>query len=94
MSCSISFKCVNATWHTLLWFNVIDTGTSSNFKIKHSNCEEIIKEYIFYQVGIIVLYSSFQQNNFILFFPPISAVKYTLMTMAEFTKITICQATA
>ena len=54
---------------------------------------EIMKEYIFYQVGVIVLYSSFQYNNFILFFPPISAFD-TLMKVAEFTKIAICQTEA
>ena len=42
-----------------------------------------MKEYIFYQVGVIVLYSSFQQNNFTLFLPPTTAFD-TLMTVAEF----------
>ena len=40
-----------------------------------------------------MLYSSFQQSNFILFFSPISAFD-TLMTVAEFIKIAICQAIA
>ena len=53
---------------------------------------EIMKEYIFYQVRIIVLYSSFQQNNFILFLSPILAFAI-LKTVTEFTKIAICQAT-
>ena len=38
MSCSISPKHVKANSHILLWFSVSDTGISSNFKIKHSNC--------------------------------------------------------
>ena len=40
----------------------------------------------FYRVGLMVLYSSYQQNNFNLFLPSISAFK-TLMTVVEFTKI-------
>ena len=47
-----------------------------------------MKEYIFYQVGAIMLY---QQLQFIC--SPISAID-TLMTEAEFTKISIYQATA
>ena len=54
---------------------------------------EIMKEYIFYQIGVIMPYSSFQQNSFTLFLPPISAFG-TLITVEEFTKIAICQATA
>ena len=45
---------------------------------------EIMKEYIFYRIGAITLYSSFKQSNVILFPPPISAFD-TLMTVAEFT---------
>ena len=54
---------------------------------------EIMKEYIFYQVGVIMFYSSFQQNNFNLFLPPILAFN-TLKILTEFIKIAICQATA
>ena len=53
---------------------------------------ERMKEYIFYQVEVIVHYSSFQQKVSYYFSPPIS-VFYPLMTVAEFTKIAICQAT-
>ena len=53
---------------------------------------ERMKEYIFYQVEVIVHYSSFQQKASYDFSPPIS-VFYPLMTVAEFTKIAICQAT-
>ena len=49
-------------------------------------------KYIFYQVRITKLYSSFQQNN-ILFLFPISAYD-TLITVAEFTKIVIWYAIA
>ena len=44
-----------------------------------------MKEHIFYQFGDIMLYSYFQQSNFILFFT-ISTFN-TLMVVAEFTKI-------
>ena len=54
---------------------------------------EIIKEYIFYHARVMVFYSFFQQNNSILLLPPISAFN-TLMTVVEFTKIGIKQATA
>ena len=50
---------------------------------------EIMKEYIFYWVRVIVIYSSFQQNNLILFLSPILAFT-TLKTVAEITKIAIC----
>ena len=46
---------------------------------------EIMKEYKFYQVEPIMIYSSFQQNNFILFLHPISASD-TLMIVAELKK--------
>ena len=62
----------------------------SNIRIRKT---EIMKEYIFYQVGAIMLYSSFQQSNFTLFVSHISAFN-TLLTEAEFTKIAIWQATA
>ena len=52
-----------------------------------------MKEYIFYQVGVIFLQSPLQQSNFILSLPPISAFD-TSMTVAEFTKEAICEATA
>ena len=52
---------------------------------------EIRKENKFYQVGAIMLYSSFQQSNLI--FAPISAFD-TLMTLQEFTKKVIYPATA
>ena len=55
----------------------------SNIQIMQT---EIMKEYRFYQVRAIMLYSSFQQSNLI--FPPISAFD-TLMTLVEFTKIAI-----
>ena len=42
----------------------------SNIRIMQT---QIMKEYIFFEVGAIMLYSSFQQSNFILFLPPISA---------------------
>ena len=48
-----------------------------------------MKEYIFYWVRVIVIYSSFQQNNLILFLSPILAFT-TLKTVAEITKIAIC----
>ena len=47
---------------------------------------------LFYQVRDIELYSSFQQNNLILFLSLILAFA-TLKTVAEFIKIAICQAT-
>ena len=53
----------------------------SNIRIMQT---EIMKDYIFFQVGAIMLHSSFQKSNLI--FPPISAFD-TLMILAEFTKI-------
>ena len=41
-----------------------------------------MKEYMFYQVAAITIYSSFQQSNFILFLPPISSF-HTSITMAR-----------
>ena len=46
---------------------------------------EIMKEYKFYQVEPIMIYSSFQQSNFILFLRPISASD-TLMIVTELKK--------
>ena len=43
----------------------------SNIRIMQTG---ITKEYTFYQVGVNMRYSSFQQSNFNLFLPPISAV--------------------
>ena len=62
MSCSISSKHIKATRHILLRFSITDTGyhQTSNIQIMQT---EIIKEYIFYQVGVIVLFSSFQLKN-------------------------------
>lgn len=59
----------NQTLKSNIW--VMQTGT--------------MKEHIFYQFGDIMLYSYFQQSNFILFFT-ISTFN-TLMVVAEFTKI-------
>ena len=53
----------------------------------------IVQTAVFHQVGVIMLYSFFQQSNFILFLPTISAFD-TLMTVIDFRKIAICQATA
>ena len=50
-------------------------------------------EHILYQVGVMVFYSSSQQINVILFLPPISPFN-SLMSMAEFEKIAIYEATA
>ena len=68
MSCSISSKHIKATRHILLRFSITDTGyhQTSNIQIMQT---EIIKEYIFYQVGVIVLYSSFQHKNSFHLFP-------------------------
>ena len=75
-------------------WGVCDTGISSNFKIKHSNYENWNNERKYILPNwVIVLFSTFQQNNFILFFAPISAFE-TIMTVTELTKIAICQATA
>ena len=60
----------------------------SNIRIMQT---EVMKEYIFYQVAAIMLYSSFQQSNLI--FTPISVFD-TLMTLPEFTQIAIYPATA
>ena len=54
---------------------------------------ETMKEYISYQIGAIMLYSSFQQTNFMFLLSHISAFN-TLMTVAELTKIIICQTIA
>ena len=51
-----------------------------------------MNKYIFYQTGVIMLYISSQQSNFILFLTPISAFD-TLMIVGEFANIAICQAT-
>ena len=51
-----------------------------------------MNEYIFYQTGVIMLYISSQQSNFVLFLAPISAFD-TLMIVGEFAKIAIYQAT-
>ena len=48
-------------------------------------------EYILYQVGVMVFYSSFQQINIILILPPISPFN-SLMSVAEFEKIAIYEA--
>ena len=50
-------------------------------------------EHILYQVGVMVFYSSSQQINVILFLLPISPFN-SLMSMAEFEKIAIYEATA
>ena len=44
-----------------------------------------MNKYIFYQTGVIMLYISSQQSNFILFLTPISAFD-TLMIVGEFAK--------
>ena len=77
MSCPISFIHVKANWHILSWFSVTDTRISLNFKINSNTSErfnnirivqtEILKEYIFYQLGTIINSSSFQQSNFLSF---------------------------
>ena len=54
---------------------------------------ETMKEYISYQIGAIMLYSSFQQTNFMFLLSHISAFN-TLMTVVELTKIIICQTIA
>ena len=46
-----------------------------------------MKEHIFYQFGDIMLYSYFQQSNFILLLTISTFI--TLMVVAEFTKIAI-----
>ena len=50
-------------------------------------------EHILYQVGVMVFYSSSQQINVILFLLPISPLN-SLMSVAEFEKIAIYEATA
>ena len=80
--------------HVIAGWGITDTGISSNFKIKHSNYENWNNERIYILPSwVIVLFSTFQQNNFILFFAPISAFE-TIMTVTELTKIAIYQATA
>ena len=54
---------------------------------------EIMKQYIFYQVVVIMLYSPFLQSNFILFLSPILAY-HTLMILAKLIKRAIFQVTA
>ena len=54
---------------------------------------EIMKQYIFYQVVVIMLYSPFLQSNFILFLSPILAF-HTLMILAKLIKRAIFQVTA
>ena len=51
---------------------------------------EIMKEYKFYLVEPIMIYSSFQQSNFILFLHPISASD-TLMIVTELKKKQLAQ---
>ena len=67
MSCSISSKHIKATRHILLRFSITDTRyhQTSNIQIMQT---EIIK-YIFYQVGVIALFSSFQHKNSFHLFP-------------------------
>ena len=73
--------------YILLRFSVTDTGNhqtlKSNIRIMQT---ETMKEYIFYQVDIILLYNFFQQNNFNLFLPLILTFD-SLRTVAELTKI-------
>ena len=62
MGCSVSSKPVKAchSW-SIVWFSVTDTEKHQILKSNTSIMQtEIMKEYIFYQVGVIVLYSSFQ----------------------------------